>query len=780
MNTGLLNDMNARFERAAFLQSGVKDMNLVARNTRLVPHWIDNTDCFWYRRKTQYGSEFRLVNAEKKINMLAFDHHLLAAMLGSIFQISIDPKNLPISGVHMTQAPLKVIFNAFGEEFIFDTSEGKCETSDQLDKLGLKNALSPDETQEAYVSHHNLYIKNLVSGEDKAMTDDGHELFSYGTTPISWGRPLNSDLQVLWSPDSKSILVVKTDYRKVNATPIINYLPPEGVRPTTSEYFCAYPGDEYVEQLHLIIIHVEKGKMIEANCGPILVNRSALGLVSDGLVWWSEKRGGIAYFVQTNRGEKLARVMELDAYSGKTRCVFEERSDTHVRLSLNRDAYSMIRPLPETDELIWVSERSGWAHLYLYDLKAGVVKNQITDGEWLVREVLHVDCKRREMFIQTCGRGDDYTLYNLDVCRVSLDSGAFTPIVEDKYEFNVINASSFESIICLASDSDCSKDIMGVAPSGDYFVATRSRVDEVPISFLFDRNGNAVLELETAELDSFFNTWHWPESVKLRTSDDSEDIYAVVFRPSDFSSKISYPVIDVSISSMELSGLPIGSFDNSEAAGVWYLQAAALSELGFIVVSLNGRGTVYRRQSFTDFAYGSPANINYSPDRICGIRQLGEMYPYMDLSKVGIMGFNGMPSAVFGLLQNNDFYSVGVSHALQDSRVNAGIIGEALLGITDSSAYNPAPEDLAENLKGKLLLMHGLLDCMDDSAATWRLVNALIKANKDFDMLILPDEEEVEHIESLYAFRRTWDYFVLHLLGFNPPKEFDLTTFCKC
>ena len=184
---------------------------------------------------------------------------------------------------------------------------------------------------------------------------------------------------------------------------------------------------------------------------------------------------------------------------------------------------------------------------------------------------------------------------------------------------------------------------------------------------------------------------------------------------------------------------------------------------------------MYRRKSFSDFAYGSPANINFAEDRIAGIRQLCNLYPYMDINKVGVMGFNGMPSAIVGLLQNSDFYSVGVSHALQDSRVNAAIIGEALLGIMSPSDFDPAPEDLVANLKGKLLLMHGLLDSMDDPAATWRLVYALQKANKDFDMLIFPTEGEVEHIGSLYAFRRTWDYFVSHLLGQMPPYEFNLS-----
>ena len=220
------------------------------------------------------------------------------------------------------------------------------------------------------------------------------------------------------------------------------------------------------------------------------------------------------------------------------------------------------------------------------------------------------------------------------------------------------------------SDPDWQHHTGGLSPNSRFIVATRSRADQLPCSLLFDRNGEILLELETANVSDLPDNWQWPEPVKLLAADGITDIYGVVFRPSNFTSDNQYPVIDASMCSLEFSVVPKGSFDNAEMGGDDYLEAAALAELGFVVVMIDGRGTPYRDKAFVDFGCGSESFVNFAEDRIAGIRQLAERYSYIDLNRVGIMAFCGMPGAVYGLLQHPEFYKVGVSHALQDPRID--------------------------------------------------------------------------------------------------------------
>ena len=770
------NNLEAAYRRATLLQHASTDINKIILNATLIPHWIGDTDLFWYRRQTKAGVEFRLVNANESTNQEAFDHQLLACALSEICQQDISPDNLPITQVEIILSPSQVCFSAFGQPYCFNNDTKQCAAIEPaLNPLLRERLISPDGKKYAFSRDYNIWVKNLETGEESALTSDGEEHYSYANAPALWGASLHADLEAAWSPDSRMLFTLQVDNRKVKRTPILSYVPQDGeIRPYVTEFPCGHPGDDHVEQLRLLAINVESGKQQTANYRHIPVNRSAFGLFTDGLAWWS-KNSRCTYFIDTERCEKIVRVVEFDTYTGSCRILFEEASDTHIKLSLNRDDFATILPLPNSNELIWHSERSGFAHLYLYDMETGELKNAITQGEWLVRQLLHVDESRRELFFQAGGRVADTNPYFQDICRVNIDTGEVTPVMNSDHEYTVLNPRSLMSMFCSGIDPDWQPDICGVSPSSNYIVTTRSRVDETPVSLLVDRHGQVKMELETADPFGLPENWQWPEPVKLVAADGKTDIFGVVFRPSDFNSDRVYPIIDISICSPEFLGLPIGSFINAEYFGLWYLQAAALAELGFIVVTVSGRGTVYRDAKFTDFSYGSLPSVNYVEDRIAGINQLSERYPYIDLERVGVMGFNGMPTAVFGLLEHPEFYKVGVSHALNDPRLIATTYGEYFEGDGRSASDEGRPEKLVENLKGKLLLMHGLLDTMDHAAITFRLVEALQQANKDFDMLIFPNEGVSAHIGSDYAFRRTWDYFVEHLQNTKPPKEFDLS-----
>jgi len=422
----------------------------------------------------------------------------------------------------------------------------------------------------------------------------------------------------------------------------------------------------------------------------------------------------------------------------------------------------VLTPLPGGKEVVWYSERSGWAHLYLYDLETGILKNAITQGDWLVRNILHIDIERRELIIQTAGRVAGRNPYYRDICRVNIDSGSLTPLLSTDHEY----------VVC-DHQARLTTGHKGVSPSGQFIVTTVSRVDERPASLLLDREGHSVLELEEADVSNLPAGWQWPEPVKLTAADGETDIYGVVFRPTDFSAERSYPILD--FSSMG-EYMPMGSFGNDLGGGMYYLTPATYAELGFIVVAVLGRGTGLRSKAFQTDKDTPHFNGSHQDDCIAGIQQLAKIYPYMDVNRVGLGGYRSPASTLTGMLLYPDFYKVGISsNTFADLRICGEFFGEnASGGQYEAERFQElhALENYAKNLKGKLLLTHAMLDNAAPVAVTFRMVEALQKANKDFDMLLMPNGMHGTH---LYITRRSWDYFVEHLLGVKPPKEFSLS-----
>ena len=429
-------------------------------------------------------------------------------------------------------------------------------------------------------------------------------------------------------------------------------------------------------------------------------------------------------------------------------------------------------PLAETNELIWFSERSGWAHLYLYDLNTGKLKGAITEGEWLVRNVLHYDIEKREIILQTAARDKAISPYYRDICKVNIDTKNITPIMSGCYDHCVYQPFSFIVSMHEALGLE-GEGVSGVSGCGNYLVATRSRVDSIPVSVLVDRNGREILVLEMADVSNLPDGWQWPESVKLTGADGTTDIYGVILRPQGFSESGSYPVIEFSCSQRGMSTLFQGAFVNTVFAGMDYLLAQALASLGFIVVLIEGRGTPLREKSFQDYHYGDLLYANNFEDRISGIRQLAERYSYMDIDRVGITGHENQTNNIYALLQYSDFYKVAVVNCIFDPRFNIASLGEVYDGTENSDESETRyAEDCIENFGGKLLLIQGMLS-YTTPAGMFRLVKALQKANKDFEMLCLPN---LIHEMTSYTIRREWDFLVKHLQDINPPFEYKLKT----
>lgn len=778
--------MEARYQRAQYLMQGI-GTNKIVFNDNLYPFWIGDSDCFWYMKTTKsgdgdlavFGSEYRLVDAQLATNQLAFSHKALATALAESVEQEVDSDNLPITNIEIQfdlQSPEKksiktVNFTAFKQRWVFDVETASCK---KINANPDEWEISPDGKYAVFVRDSNLWVRQLDSGKEHALTIDGQEDFAYGFPGDGWGFVAEPRVQARWSADSQHIFTVQHDSRKVESLPILHHIPKDGsIRPTVESLKIAYPGDESIATLRLLSIDVKTGRLQDANYRQIPVTRNSLGFFSSNLGWWGadNKR---AYFIDVERDYKTVRLVELDTRTGEVRVLFKETTDTQINLMLNGDELPTFVPLPESNELLWFSERSGWAHLYLYDLETGKLKNTVTEGDWVVRHVVHIDKIRREAYIQTGGRIPDRDPYYRDLCRIHLDTGKLTPLVSTDQDIFAATYKEMDIYYNLAGFPHSLKGTNGVSPTGNFCVLTKSRADESPASFLVNRQGEMILELEAADVSALPSNWQWPEPVKLVGADDSTDIYGLVFRPSDFSPEASYPILSFTPSvSPDFPIVPKGAFGRGINAGYDYYVAAALAELGFIVIMVDTRGSSFRSKAFKDVSYGWIESACNFDDLIASTQQLAKRYSYMDLNRVGILTCLGGPGGLQGLLQHPDFYKVGISHQLHDSRLmSASLWGEMYEGISGPDSDRQYPEEMVNNLRGKLLLIGGMLDPVTPPAAIFRVVEALQKGNKDFDLLLLPN---LEHDISGYVLRRMWDYLVRNLLGAEPPREFRLT-----
>lgn len=737
-------------------------------NTTVFPTWIGKSDVFWYVKDLKDGKQFRLVDPKKVTNIPAFEHQKLADALAKAANKEVDAINLPFSTIELSLKPLKVRFVAFEKHWEFEAVEGCCTEIPMPQGKG--EVVSPNGKQLVFTKDYNLWLRDLESKEEKQLTTDGEKCYIYGAPGTAWGPSMGCGLQVRWSPDSQRIFAVQRDTRQVKALPVMHHVPLGGsVRPQVTFHKFAYPGDEHAETIRLLVIDVATGEHQSACYPQIPVTRNSWGFFSANLGWW-HKGSRLAYFVDVDRYYKYARVVEFDTDTGRTKVLFEETSDTQINLMNNGDMHPSHSVLPDTNELLWYSERSGWAHLYLYSLDTGELKNAVTEGEWLVRDVVTCDPERREVFVQTGCRTPGRNPYYRDLVRVNIDSGDMHTLASSDHDYFACAYTDMLGAVVNGLRREAKS--RGTSPTGNYSVITRSRANTLPESLVIDRTGKEKLILEKAEIQGLPENWQWPEPVRMIAADGKTDIYGTIYRPSTFSPNKHYPVVNMPCNTPDFPWAPIGSFNNNIFDGQGFYDAAALAELGIIVVQIDGRGGSFRSKAFKDSGYGNLQLPLMQQDQVAGIKQLAERFPFMDLNKVGISAHvGGGQGIVQGLLDYPEFYKVGTSSFVHDARLmTATMWGDMFEGKTRGD--QTYPEDRVEFLKGKLLLLGGMLDTTTPPAGIFRIVEALQKSNKDFDMVLLPN---LEHNYSGYLVRRSWDYIVQHLLGEQPPKEFCLT-----
>lgn len=735
--------------------------------------WIEGQDRFWYRRTNDRGAaEFVVVDAATGKTSPAFDHARVAAGLSKVQGHLVAASALPFTSFRYT-ADGKAIEFAVDDKFVscsLDSDE--CASKALPPQLDRSSVVSPDGKWAAFLKNHDLWVRAVDGSGEFALTTDGVEEFSYAGSTGNNLHPVSSQRSgkqpppsIKWSPDSRKILTHRVDERQVKEMYLLQSVPDDGsIRPKAWRYRYAMANDERKAQVQQMVFDVTTRQRVDLDF-PVL-STPFMTPVEVHDAWWSADSREVIY-VERGPFFRTLKLHVADASSGKSRTLVEESGKTFIELAGvgHRPAVKVL----SNGSVVWFSERDGWGHLYLYDKKGRV--RQITRGEWLVRGIVGVDERKGSVYFTASGREPGRNPYFRHLYRVQLDGSGLKLLTPENAEHQVTlpgdMAFSFAAPDPLAREEQT----FGLSPSGKYFIDIYSRPDSPATSVLRAIDGRLIATLEKADLSALRKDGlSMPEPFEVLAADGKTKLYGTILKPSRFDPARKYPVIDSIYPGPQIMRVP-----RTFSATVFDMMgASAMAELGFIVVMVDGRGTPLRSKAFLDESYGKLGQAGNLDDHIAAIKQLAERHTWMDLDRVGIFGQSGGGYAsTHAMLTHPEFYKVAVSGAgNHDQRGYLSIWGETYNGPDDGRNYlDSANSTLAKNLRGKLLLIHGDMDDNVHPFLTMQVVDALIKANKNFDMLIVPNASHGVMMEG-YAQRRQWDYFVRHLLGAEPPADY--------
>jgi dipeptidyl aminopeptidase/acylaminoacyl peptidase len=579
-----------------------------------------------------------------------------------------------------------------------------------------RGGMSPDGMSAAFVKDNNVWLRDTKTKEETQLSKDGKADDSYG--------------RVIWSPDSKKLIAIKTKAGGDRKVTLVESSPRDQLQPKTSTYDYLKPGDPIpLAKPHLFDVEAKKEIAVsdELFANPWAIRHEH----------W-DKDSKHFHFTYNQRGHTVMRLLEIDATTGKVAAVVNEECKTFF--DYNSKLY--VNYLDDTNEVIWMSERDGWNHLYLVDLKTREAKN-ITKGEWVVRGVDRVDAKNREIWFRALGIHEGQDPYHVHYCRIKLDGTGLTKLTEG----DGTHAIEY-------------------SPDRKVFIDTYSRVDLPPVTELRrTSDGKKIADLEKADASALLKVLQLPERFVAKGRDGKTDIYGYIVRPSNFDPKKKYPVIEA---------IYAGPHDHHVRKGFSSAPGEQrMAELGFILVKIDGMGTNWRSKAFHDVCWKNLGDSGF-PDRILWIKAAAEKHPEMDLSKgVGIYGGSaGGQSSTRALLAFGDFYTVAVSDCgCHDNRMDKIWWNELWMSWPIGPHYaEQSNVTQAHKLTGKLMLAVGELDRNVDPSSTMQVVNALIRANKDFDFLLVPGGGHGSG-SSAYGGRRTMDFFVRNLMGMEPRKN---------
>jgi dipeptidyl aminopeptidase/acylaminoacyl peptidase len=709
------------------------------------PNWTPDGR-FWYERSIPGGNEFVMVDPIAAERGPAFDHGRMAAAMAAVLDTSVAAMGLPIAG--MTFDGHDVLLDVQAQERLrCDLVEYVCErTGVPRAPVSSGEAVSPDGKHAAFIRDHDLWVRDRDTGVEARLTSDGIEDFGYGTNNAGWVR---RDRPVLkWSPDSRKIATFQHDARGVG----MMYLTRTKVgHPELDAWRYPLPEDTVIFRIHRVVLDLDRpagDHVVRLDMEPDQHRSTCSDHVECGgqlgdLEWSAD--GTHFAFVSSSRDHKVARVRMADARTGQVRDVFEEVEEAFY------ESQSGWRYLSASNEILWFSQRDDWGNLFLYDAESGALKRKVTDGDWNVLDIREVDERARTVTFMGNERepGDPYFEY---LYRVGLDDGAVTLLTPDS-----------------------ANHVVSISPDGAYIVDSYSTPVIPPVTVLRNHTGAEVMTLEVADASRLkASGWQPPIPFSVKARDGVTDLYGLLFRPLDFDSIREYPVVNYLYPGPQSGSVGSRSF---RAA---HRDLQSIAELGFVVIELDAMGTPGRSKSFQEAYYGNMGD-NGLPDQMGGILQLAERHSWIDAERVGIYGHSGGGfAAADAILRYPDFFDVAVSQAgNHDNRNYEDDWGEKWQGLLEvypdgtTNYDNQANQLLAGNLRGKLLIAHGTLDTNVPPSNTMLVVDALIAANKDFDLLMLPNRGHGFGNEP-YMTRRRWDYFVRHLLGAEPPQGYEI------
>lgn len=756
-----------RYDRCEAL---LTDGHRLVVNGSVLPHWIGRTERFWYERQAGEQRLIRVVDATTGRTVLELSFDDIARALTSAMNAPVQPSTLLLQGLRFDDDLGRALFMAHGRSWCWRPAPGGSGMVEEVPPSAAPGWLaSPDGCYAVFVRDDNLWARDLADGRERALTSDGTASNSYAGEPASMRlvrQRFGAKLEGRWSPDSRWFFTLQADDRHVSPLYSTDFAPPVGARPQISSNLTAIPSDAKPTEFRMLALEVATGRQVEARYPRLAAVRMNDTPFAAALAWWSAD-SRTAYFVDIERGEKVAHVVAFDVQSGRCRVLYTERSDTPLELSVVVYAPALVYPLQGGDELLWYSERSGRGHLELLDLNAGTIKRHVTTGEWQVREVLAVDTARREVFFLAGGIAAEEDPYLRKPCIAHLDTGDLRVLSDAPGDHIVWRTDQFElNMVRLVGDDPLA--VSGLSPSGRHFVETIGGIDRLPETQLRRRDGSLVAVLERAEARALPAPWRWPKAVRLKAADGRTDVHGLLFEPLAPASPNKAPLIDFVYGGPQVSWVPKSAWAENLLPGP-FQEAAALASLGAWVLVLDGRGTAYRERSFRQASYGAMQTASNLEDHIAAIRQLAAHNPAIDLDRVGITGFSGGGYlAALASLRHGDFFKVSVAGGGNyDQALFWHGWGERYHGPYDEALYrDQAAKTYAAGLKGKLMLVHGLLDSGCHPAAMFQLVQALIEADKDFDLVALP---RARHEWTGYGQRRRLDHFVTHLFGATPP-----------
>lgn len=693
--------------------------------------WIGNTHRFWYRKLSKGVYEYLILDADTLQKKTAFDHAKIATALSKLLGSTLKANDLQLGGLRFDNQAAIFFATVDGTTVRCVISDSTCTKTEPFTRPRPQGPfVSPDGRWEASINNYNLLVRATGSREPIILSTDGSEGNYYEPRSI------------VWAPDSTKLAVFRVRPGYKREVHYVESSPEDQIQPKFSSIVYAKPGDVLdLEQPVLFDVTAKKQISIDNSLFP-----NPYELTDPA--WRKDSR---AFFFEYNqRGHQVYRVIEVDAATGKARALISDEPKTFFSYrpangSLADAGRRYRYDVNDGREVIWMSERNGWSHLYLYDGTMGTVKNQITKGEWVVRGVQRVDEAKRQIWFNAGGMYAGKDPYFAFYYRINFDGSGLTRLTDA--EANHTGAYSTD---------------------GQFFVDNYSRLDLPPVLELRKTADNSLVStVEKADVSELAKTtWRAPEVFTAKGRDGKTDIWGIIIRPSNFDPSRTYPVIE------NIYAGPQGSF--VPKSFLTYSSMMAQADIGFVVVQIDGMGTSNRSKAFHDVAWRNLGDAGF-PDRILWHKAVAAKYPWYDITRVGIYGGSaGGQNALGALLFHPEFYKAAVSYAgCHDNRMDKIWWNEQWMGWPIGPQYSASSNvDNAYRLQGNLLLVVGEMDTNVDPSSTMQVVHQLIKHNKDFDLLVVPGANHGAARGDQYApygDRKRYDFFVRHLLGMRPP-----------